>query len=261
MKKKLHLSIWALAASIIFSAGVLAQEKTEVSVLIKKDGKIVKDTTYQFEDASEAKHALKMLELLSGDDIHKAHFEGNHSKTMVFISEDGEKTELKEFHGDGMEWIEKEEGEGEQRKVMKYRVSEGDHPHGQNVVVVQSEDGSTFDILVDEDSEGNIVKKKEIKVTVSGDEDASWTVVDGDEKILDKHENVFVIKEGDDVKTEIIKIMKEEDGKKDSNVKVIVITNSSDKDHDCDKDHDKDVDHEEEVEVKVVKKKQKKENK
>ena len=160
MKKQLHLSIWVLALSMIFSFGVLAQEKAEVSVQVKKDGKIVMDTTYQFEDASEAKHALKMMELFSGEELHKAHLEGDHSKAMVFISEDGE---------------------------------------------------------------GNKVKKKEIKVRVSDDEDASWTVVEGDDIILDEEEDVYVIQGDDDAKTEIIKIMKEYDGEDDSNVKVIVV--------------------------------------
>jgi len=192
MKKQVHLSIWVLALSMIFSVGVLAQEKTEVSVQVKKDGKIVKDTTYQFEDASEAKHALKMMELFSGEELHKAHLEGDHSKAMVFISEDGEKTELKEFDG-------------------------------QHVVVMKSEDGSTVDILLDEDEEGNIVKKKEIKVRVSDDENASWTVLESDDIILDEEEDVYVIQGDDDVKTEIIKIMKEYDGEDDSNVKVIVV--------------------------------------
>lgn len=221
MKKKLQIATGILAASILFSAGILAQEKTEVSVVVKKDGKLIKDTTYLFEDASEANHALKMMELLTGEDIHMEHSGENHTKAMVFISEDGENTELREYKGDALEWTEEEE------------------------------------------EKGPIVKKKEIRVMVSDDEEGSWTVIEGDDKLMDRDESVYVIEGDDDMKTEIIKILKEHDGKEDSNVKVIVLRKSMDEemdvDHDEDEDQDKEKDHEVDVEVKVIKKKEKKE--
>ncbi len=223
MKKKLQIATGILAASILLSAGILAQEKTEVSVVVKKDGKLIRDTTYFFEDASEATHALKMMELLTGEDIHMEHSGENHTKAMVFISEDGEKTELREYKGDALEWT----GEEEEK--------------------------------------GHIVKKKEIRVMVSDDEEGSWTVIEGDDKLMDKDENVYVIEGDDDMKTEIIEILRDHDGQKDSNVKVIVLRKSADEemdvDHDEDEDHDKEKDHEVEVEVKVIKKNQKKEYK
>jgi len=246
MKKIIPLGILSIAASLFLSTGLLAQEQVEVSIKVTKDGKVVKDTTYQFDDASEAKHAMKMMEVMSGDEPHMEHVTYNyttahagsgHSKAMVFISEDGETTEIKEFHGDSLVWVTEEEVDGDHVKVMKYKINEGDHAHGKKVIVMKSEDGNTFDILVDEDYEGgDIVKKKEVRVMVSGDEDGSWTVVEGDEKMLDK----------------------------DENVKVIVIKKSGDvhmdlhEDHDEDHDHDVDSDHDEEVEVKVVKKKKEK---
>ena len=259
MKKNTPFWILSIAASLILSTGLLAQEQTEVSILVKKDGKVVKDTTYLFDDAAEAKHAMKMMELLSGDEPHMEHVTYNYTtahagsgeaKTMVFISKDGEKTEIKEFHGDSLAWVSEEDGA---------------HAHGKKVIVMKSEDGSTFDILLDEDSEGGVVvKKKEVRVVVSGDEDGSWTVVEGGEKMMDKDENVFIIKGDDEVKVKIMKIMEEEgDGE---NVKVIVIKEGGDvhmdlhEDHDEDHDHDEDSDHDEEVEVdvKVVKKEKKK---
>ncbi len=101
-----------------------------MSIKVTKNGKVVQDTTYQFDDASEAKHAIKMLEVLSGDDP-------------------------------------------------------GSHPHSEHVIVVKSDDGNTFDILIDEDCEdGNIVKKKEVRVVVEGDEDGNWSVVESEEKDL-----------------------------------------------------------------------------
>jgi len=248
MKKNTPFWILSIAASLILSTGLLAQEQTEVSILVKKDGKVVKDTTYLFDDAAEAKHAMKMMEVMSGDEPHMEHVTYNystkhvgsgHSKAMVFISEDGETTEITEFHGDSLVWVSEEDG---------------GHAHGKKVIVMKSEDGSTFDILLDEDSEGgDVVKKKEVRVMVSGDEEGNWTVVEGDEMMMDKDENV---------KVKVMKIMEEEgDGE---NVKVIVIKEGGDvhmdlhEDHDQDHDHDVDIDHDEEVEVKVVKKKVKK---
>ncbi len=248
MMKFIPKLILSAAATLFLSTGLLAQEQIEMSIKVTKDGKVVKDTTYQFDDAAEAKNAMKMMEVMSGDELHKAHSGSGHSKAMVFISEDGETTEITEFSGDSLVWVSEEDGA---------------HAHGKKVIVMKSKDGNTFDILVDEDMEGSDgVKKKEIKVVVSGDEDGNWTVVEGDEKMMDKDENVFIMKGDDDVKVKVMKIMEEEgDGE---NVKVIVITEEGDlhedhdMDHDHDVDHDNDTDHEEEVEVKVVKKKVKK---
>ena len=230
-----------------------------MSIKVTKDGKMVKDTTYQFDDAAEAKNAMKMMELMSGEELHKEHVHYNyttahtgsgHSKTMVFISEDGETTEITEFSGDSLVWVSEEDGA---------------HAHGKKVIVMKSEDGNTFDILIDEDMEGgDVVKKKKVKVVVSSDEDGNWTVVEGDEKMMDKDENVFIMKGDDEVKVKVMKLIEEEgDGE---NVKVIVIKEGEDvhmdlhevHEHDADHDHDQDTDHDEEVEVKVVKKKEKK---
>ena len=243
----------SLAAAFLFSAGLFAQEKTEVTVQVKKDGKVVKDTTYQFEDAKEAKHALKMVEIMSGSEKHKegvhynystAHTGEGHSKAMVFISEDGKKTEIKELHGDSLVWVSEEDGE----HVI--------HKKEGNVMILKKGDGESFDIWVDEDGETKM-KQKKIKVVVSGDEEGNWTAVSADGKDLDEDENVFIIKEEDGVKMQIREIIEEdEDGEE---VKVIVIKKELHEDHDHDVDHDHD--HDEDVDVKVVKKKVKKEKK
>ena len=57
---------------------------------------------------------------------------------MVFISEDGKTTEIKEMSGDSLVWI----SEGELH---------GEHAHGKHVVVVKTGDGETIDILIDEE--------------------------------------------------------------------------------------------------------------
>lgn len=242
MKNRIPLLFASLSLMFVFGMSLMAQEKTEVTVKVKKNGKVVKDTTYQFEDEAEANFALQMMEHHNSTMAHSG--EG-HSKTMVFISEDGKKTEIKHLDGDSLVWI-----------------SEDDHPHGEHVVVVKSGDGETFDILIDEDEDGKTVVKKEVTVIVSGDEDGSWTV-ESDELheghknvfISDDDENVYVIKgDGDDIHVEIEEIMKEHgDGE---NVKVIVIKNDGDhdKDHDHDEDHDED-EVEVDVEVKVIEEK------
>jgi hypothetical protein len=254
MKIRLPKSILSLVAAFVFSAGLMAQENTEVSIVVKKDGKVVKDTTYQFDSADEAKHAMKMMEVMSGmdEDMEKVHYNytmahsgGKHANAMVFISEDGEKTEIKEMHGDSLVWI--SEGEGLHKE----------HMHGEHVVVVKTGDGETFDIIIDKDGDTS-VKKTEIKVLVSGDEDGSWTVVEGGKEISDEDGNVFIIKGDDEMKVELKKIMKEHEGVEGENVKVIVIKKSGDLHEEHDEDHDEDTDHDEDVEVKVVKKKVKK---
>jgi hypothetical protein len=207
MKKRIPLLLTSLSLTFVFGLSLLAQETTEITVKVKKDGQVVKDTTYQFEDAAEAKHAMKMMEILSGEEKHMEHFnyttahagEG-HSKTMVFISEDGEKTVIKEMHGDSLIWV-------------------------------------------DEEDDHDCVKKKNIKVVVSGDEEGSWTVESNELVEIDENENVFVIKNKDgDVDLE--KIMEAHEG---DDVKVIVIK--------------KDGDDEEEVKVEVIEKKKKVEKK
>jgi hypothetical protein len=189
MKKRIPIILASLTLAFVFGLSLTAQEKTELTVKVKKDGKVVKDTTYQFEDEADAKHALKMMEVMG-------HSGEGHSKAMVFISEDGEKTVIKEMHGDSLVWIE-----------------EGDHPHkahvhGEHVIVMKSGDGETFDILIEEDGEHDCVKKKEIKVIVSGDEEGNWTVDSNELVEIDEDENVFILKNQDgDVDLE--KIMEE----------------------------------------------------
>lgn len=247
MKKLIPISILSVIALMFFSGVMLAQ--TEVTMQVKKDGKVIKDTTYQFENDSDAKHAVKMMNIKS------------HSKAMVFISEDGEHTEIKEFHGDSLVWVsEGEHPHGEHVKVMKYKMEGGEHPHGEHVIVMKKGDGETFDILIDEDGEmGEGGKKKTVKVMVVGDENGNWHAKEGvHEDLVEIEENVYVIKGDDDLKVEMKKIMEEYDGAEGSNVKVIIIKESKDHDEDCDEDVDHDEDEDHEVEVEVVKKKRNK---
>jgi len=195
----------------LMTCGVNAQEKTEVTIQVKKEGKIVKDTTYQFEDDADAKHAMKMFEILSGEHLHDMEFnytmahEGDeHTKAMVFVSKDGGKTEIRKIHGDSLVW-----------------VSEGEHGGGKHVVVVTSPDGETFDVLVDEENGGEKVKKeKRVKVVVMKDEHGSMHI--SEEEMIHSDEEIYMIK-GDNVEKQLKEIMKKVEEGDGDNVKIIVI--------------------------------------
>ena len=185
MKKLYPFLIPAIALAFIFSAGLTAQETT-VSVKVKQDGKVLKDTTYSFEDAEQAEHALMVMDIIGSDDEHmmevhksmsKAH--AGHSKTLVFVSEDGKTTEIMESSGDSLVWISEGEHDGDNVKIIKYKL-DGDEAHGKKVVVVKSGDGETYDIL----------KTKEVKVIITSDDDGEWSV---SEMETDEDENVEVI--------------------------------------------------------------------
>jgi len=202
MKNRIPKIFASLSLTFLFAIGMMAQDKTEVTVMVKKDGKVVKDTTYQFEDEAEAKHAMKMMELMTGhdEDMEKVHY--NYTTS----------------HKDGK------------------------HAHGEHVIVMKSGDGNTFDVLVDEDYEGDtLVKKKHVKVVISDDEHGTWHVDSNELVEIDEDENVFVIK-SEDGDVDLEKIMEEHEGE---NVKVIVIKKGDSEDHD-------------EVEVEVIEKKKKK---
>lgn len=90
MKKLILHSILSLSAAFILSCGLVAQEKTEITIQVKKDGKVVQDTTYQFDDDAEAKHAVKMMEILSGDQKHDGEcIKKKHVKVIVSGDEHG----------------------------------------------------------------------------------------------------------------------------------------------------------------------------
>ena len=226
--KKLIFSSISTFAFLFFTGGAMhAQEQTEVTIQVKKDGKVVKDTTYQFEDEADAKHAVKMFEMISDEGIHEmefnytmAHEGGEHANTMVFVSKDGEKTEIKEIHGDSLVWISEEDLEGEPVKVMKYKVKKGDVEDGEHVVVVSSSEGGTYDILIDEDMEGAPVKEKRMKVVVREGEGGMMHI--SEEELVESDEEVYVIK-GDDVKKELMEIMEKVEDSDSDQVKVIVI--------------------------------------
>jgi hypothetical protein len=200
-----------------------------VTVRIEKDGRVVKDTTYRFENDTDAEQAVRMFEMLSG--AHPGEMEYNYSmalsgehegKAMVFVSRDGEKTEVKEISGDSLVWVSEEEEEGPV-KVMKVKVKTEDGSEGEHVVVVTSGEGGTFDVLIDEEVEGQPVKtEKRVKVIVTEDENGDTKV--SKEEEIDSEEEVYVIS-GDELDKELKEIMEKvkSDKEEGENVQVIVI--------------------------------------
>ena len=159
----------AVSALFFFSAVLLAQEKTIVSIQTIRDGEVVLDTTYRFEDVKKAEHALELLEIMS-------HEPGDHTKTLVVVTEDGKKTKIKEIESDSLVWVSEDECDGKHVKIMKVKV--------------------------DEDGE----MEEDVHVIVYGDEEGEWSVI---EKKLDEKD------EGDEVEVIVIKKkVKEKDSKK-----------------------------------------------
>lgn len=198
----------------ILSAGVFAQEKAEVSVKIMQDGKVLKDTTYSYEDIESAEHAIKMIEIMGDMDIEK-HMQGiamdnSSHKKMIFVSEDGD---VQEFKGEGMTWVssESDEDSNSQKKykvVVKEGLEEDDDMHffdvsdGENIII--NEDNGEVKVFIRKTGEGeNISVKKEVIVISGEDDNVAWDVKKGDEgQVIIISEDGKIVKEykldGDD---------------------------------------------------------------
>jgi len=212
MKKRLYFSLVSIVMAVILPAGLMAQEKTEVTIQVKKDGKVIQDTTYRFNDADDANNAMKMLGIMLENDEHSGHVVHNYttavsgddqSGKVMFISRDGEKVQVKEIHGDSLVWVSEGEAGDDHVKVLKYRVEGDDESQGEHVIVMKSEDGKSFDILLDEDVDnGDADIEKKVTVVVSGDEDGEWKVIKSDDD--DESEDV-------EVEVKVIKKIKKEE--------------------------------------------------
>jgi len=188
MRKFKTCSVMGLGMALVFSAGLMAQEQTELSIQVKKDGKVVKDTTYRFEDDSDARHVLKMVEVMSGMD--------------------GEMDRIKELHGDSLVWI-----------------SEGDEPHeahmkGGNVVIISGDEKGNWTSV---SSDNTDIDDNEEVYFISEDDDVHvklHKIVEEDED--GEHIKVIVIKkENDDDAEHDVDLDHEADHDKEVKVKVI----------------------------------------
>ena len=218
---------------LFISAGLLAQEKAEVKVKIMKDGKMIKDTTYMFDDAKKAEHAVHMMEMVNNGDMHmKMMSDECTQKKMVFISEDGD---VKEIKDDGeVQWITSKVSEdGETTEIHKVIKSAG-ADCGEKVII-EDEDGEVEVIIkkMNDGKEGMKVEKK--KIIILDDEDGesmSWTVKENENGKL-----VAVSEDGEEINMK--KVSEEADGKvvkwvsadNDDDVKVIVVKKEIDEDH------------------------------
>ena len=214
MNKRLYFSLLSIVMAVVLQAGLLAQEKTEVTIQVKKDGKVIQDTTYQFNDADDASQVMKMLGIMLGDEEHSGEGAYSYSATMsediqpgkmVIVSRDGEKTVVKEINGDSLIWVSKGESDDDHVKVFKYKIRGDDESQDQHVIVMKSEDGESFNIISDEDVDnGDTDAEKEVTVVVTGDKDGEWKVIkSGDD---DETENV-------EVQVKVIKKIKKEEEK------------------------------------------------
>lgn len=178
MKK--HLQLTAILLAI--GAFLFAQEKTEVSITVVKDGKVVKDTTYAFDDAKKAKHAVHMMDAMaSGEDKMMIHDKDQHvliksdkdmkkhKEHMVFISEDGEKVELLGDHSENVVWVSEDDEDGNIKVIVK-KIGDEDCTDGKKkvmkkeVIMISGEDGEKGDWTIKEikgeDGEVIVIKKK-----------------------------------------------------------------------------------------------------
>ncbi len=175
---------------------MIAQDKAEITVKVTKDGAVVKDTTYTYDDLKKAKHAVRMMEIMSSEDFHA---DGEHMmhKKMMFVSEDGKVTEIKE----GNELDEKiyisKDGDKVEVIVKKIKVGDCDHDvkmHREVIVIADGENDeqSTWTIEEGEDGEVIVINEdgKQIKIIKKilseGDEDIKVEVHVKEEKVETK---------------------------------------------------------------------------
>ncbi len=133
MKKLYAFLIPVLVLTFVFSTSLSAQETT-VSVKVKKDGKVVKDTTYSFEDEAQAEHALMMMDMMGSEGEH------HHGKKVVVV---------KTCDGETFDILIDEEGEDEDGNIVKTKEVK---------VIVSSDDDGEWTV-----TEEKVVKKKSKK--------------------------------------------------------------------------------------------------
>jgi len=161
--KNIGLKMLLLFPAIALMAVSLSAQETKVTVKVEKDGKTVKDTTYTFESAEDAHHAMQMMEIHTGDheDMMKIHQEimkegGKETSSYVFVTSGGEEQKIKVVQGDSVVWI-TEDGPVEKHVVVK-KSGEGDEWE-----IISGEEGDMemeVEVEKDEDVEVIIVKKK-----------------------------------------------------------------------------------------------------
>jgi len=164
MKKIYLYTVAVMVAAFLFSIALSAQQAT-VKVRVEKEGKVVKDTTYQFDDAEQAEHAVKVMEVMSEHEEHlmKHEFEsGDHPHgEHVMVIKSGNEEDIEVHVG--------EDGDCGHKKKIKVMVSEDEE--GEWKVIekeIEETDGEVEITKIIEEGEGEevkviVVKKKEAK--------------------------------------------------------------------------------------------------
>ena len=172
MKKISPYAILVLVATFLLSITLTAQETT-VTVKVEKDGELVKDTTYKFDDPTQAKHAIKMMEVMSGDDEHmmeyhydmeEGHGDFSHGKhVMVMKSGDGETFDI----------LINEECENDSvvTKNVKVIVTGDEHGHEDFYITTGEDTDVIIKEIIEEHGEGENVKVIVVKKKVDGSEE------------------------------------------------------------------------------------------
>ncbi|MFC2090149.1 hypothetical protein ACFLT1_05175 [Bacteroidota bacterium] len=249
----MNKNLLTIVTLLLFGAALVAQDKAEVNVKITKDGKLVKDTVYTYDDLGKAKQVIHMMEMMTSDEMHfeadKVHMkmsasdEGAHKK-MIFISEDGDVKDIHD-HDMHMSWTTED---GDSVKVIKISSNGKGKAHAwvsddmkdAEHVVIHENDGKV-DIVIKKMKEGDgkeedvkKIKKEIIVVTDKDDGDkATWTVKAGDSgELIMVNENgktMELIKDTESLDEEGSKTVKwiSEDGE---HVKITVIKTGSEED-------------------------------
>ncbi len=235
MKKHQLIIIPALLLGSILAA----QDKAEIKIRIIKDGEVVKDTSYTYDDITKAKHAIHMLDMMASDDIpmEKKHMklmsmDDAGDKKIVFISEDGATHEI---HGDGVKWVSSTACEdGDSAKTYIVKVKGDPQAHG-NAYFFSDDDGDEKVIFNEDDGQVELIIKKIKKGDGTEKMEIHKEIIVIDEADAEKGE--WTVKEGDDDKVIVIKKAGEDlkwtskDGDIDENTEVIIIKkDGSDKD-------------------------------
>jgi uncharacterized protein YndB with AHSA1/START domain len=172
MKRSILSKIAIFFAVVCFSFSATAQkEKSEVHVKITRDGKVIKDTTYQVEDEKAAEVAAKMIDLTLGEKTQK------HGKHVYTFRTD---------EGQHYEWISEDSG-----------IHKTEHSY------VFAEKGENGEITIIMDEDGKKVVKKEViikKLDESDGEGKNEIIIitsDKPDKIDLEGENIEWIDKGD----------------------------------------------------------------
>jgi hypothetical protein len=186
-------SVLAIAAVLICSVSLSAQQTT-VKVRVETEGKVVTDTTYEFDDPGQAKQAMELLELMSGDEDHMVKVR---KEVVEHHGDQASKNVIVHVDGDSLVW----EDEG------------GMHFHGEHVVVMKTGDDDSYEFLISDDPG---CEKKHVKVIVTEGDEGEWTIISEDDEDVRLEKGLEENDDADEVKVIVIKKKDKEEVKEKS---------------------------------------------